>query len=171
MSFSSSSSSIAAETPTSTPSSYTSSGSSTSGSSYLDDQSSIISQEHSSNYYLVDLATIASSASNTNVNLNYINLNFESNNSQEPESDMNAEPEYKKVKLTHVKQAMSESSSKISSFISNKKLEDRIGSILCCTVCLDLPQSAIYQVNLSIHFFGKIFWSKLSKAIEHVFKP
>jgi len=29
----------------------------------------------------------------------------------------------------------------------HKKLEERIGGILCCTVCLDLPQTVIYQCN------------------------
>lgn len=30
------------------------------------------------------------------------------------------------------------------------KLENRLGGILCCAVCLDLPRSAIYQVSGSI---------------------
>lgn len=28
----------------------------------------------------------------------------------------------------------------------NEKLEHRLGGILCCAVCLDLPQAAVYQV-------------------------
>lgn len=31
-------------------------------------------------------------------------------------------------------------------YLVHKKLEERIGGILCCTVCLDLPKTAIYQV-------------------------
>lgn len=27
------------------------------------------------------------------------------------------------------------------------KLEQRLGGILCCAVCLDLPRSAVYQVS------------------------
>lgn len=27
------------------------------------------------------------------------------------------------------------------------KLENRLGSVLCCAVCLDLPKTAMYQVN------------------------
>lgn len=27
------------------------------------------------------------------------------------------------------------------------KLEDRLGGILCCAVCLDLPRAAVYQVS------------------------
>lgn len=30
------------------------------------------------------------------------------------------------------------------------KLEDRLGGILCCAVCLDLPKAAVYQVNCDI---------------------
>lgn len=32
-----------------------------------------------------------------------------------------------------------------------EKLEARLGGILCCAVCLDLPRTAMYQVKLSIH--------------------
>lgn len=32
-------------------------------------------------------------------------------------------------------------------YMVHKKLEERIGGILCCTVCLDLPKTAIYQVS------------------------
>ena len=79
------------------------------------------------------------------------------------------EPEHKKVKLAHFhyyhqsqlfadnyKQANMHMSSKLMStpnsmsnniYMVHKKLEERIGGILCCTVCLDLPQTVIYQVN------------------------
>lgn len=30
---------------------------------------------------------------------------------------------------------------------SSDKLETRLGQLLCCAVCLDLPHSAIYQVG------------------------
>ena len=79
------------------------------------------------------------------------------------------EPELKKVKLAHfhyyqnqlfadsLKQANLQISSKLMSssaassmsnniYMVHKKLEERIGGILCCTVCLDLPQTVIYQV-------------------------
>lgn len=29
------------------------------------------------------------------------------------------------------------------------RLEERLGSILCCAVCLDLPRAAVYQVSFS----------------------
>ena len=80
------------------------------------------------------------------------------------------EPELKKVKLAHFtffqNQLFADSLAKQqhaaanmlsppgytsaatsnSIYIAHKKLEERIGGILCCTVCLDLPQTAIYQV-------------------------
>lgn len=34
------------------------------------------------------------------------------------------------------------------------KLEARLGGILCCAVCLDLPRSAVYQVSLSVSLFS-----------------
>lgn len=30
---------------------------------------------------------------------------------------------------------------------TEQKLEHRLGGILCCAVCLDLPRSAVYQVS------------------------
>lgn len=30
-----------------------------------------------------------------------------------------------------------------------EKLESRLGSVLCCAVCLDLPKTAMYQVSTS----------------------
>ena len=32
------------------------------------------------------------------------------------------------------------------------KLEQRLGGILCCAVCLDLPKSAVYQASINFHF-------------------
>lgn len=78
------------------------------------------------------------------------------------------EPEFKKAKLTvnflqhslenkanmlfgpacypnTSDQSSSSLSNNNSVYIAHKKLEERIGGILCCTVCLDLPAAAIYQ--------------------------
>lgn len=49
------------------------------------------------------------------------------------------EPEKKRVRLT----SQSPSPDTVAKF----KLEDRLGGILCCAVCLDLPKAAVYQVN------------------------
>jgi hypothetical protein len=54
------------------------------------------------------------------------------------------EPEAKKQKLdTSVKKKL-------------EKLESRLGSVLCCAVCLDLPKTAMYQVSTSNSFISHI---------------
>lgn len=92
------------------------------------------------------------------------------------------EPELKKVKLSHfhsyyqnqlfndsLKQAnLQHMSSKLMSssaassmsnniYMVHKKLEERIGGILCCTVCLDLPQTVIYQVLIKLIINNHIY--------------
>lgn len=46
------------------------------------------------------------------------------------------EPDKKRRKVTRADGSKSE-----------QKLEHRLGGILCCAVCLDLPRSAVYQVS------------------------
>lgn len=43
-----------------------------------------------------------------------------------------------------------------------EKLESRLGGILCCAVCLDLPRAAMYQVSAIQfpHFFGCVWVPK-----------
>jgi len=53
---------------------------------------------------------------------------------KEDKSDEFEEPEKKKIKLEGVEALKKE-----------EKLEQRLGGILCCAVCLDLPRTAIYQ--------------------------
>ncbi|KAG5842221.1 hypothetical protein ANANG_G00175350 [Anguilla anguilla] len=40
------------------------------------------------------------------------------------------------------------------------KLEERLYSVLCCTVCLDLPKASVYQVNceFGFHMFGALIF-------------
>lgn len=65
---------------------------------------------------------------------------------QQAETDNNNmqnfdEPEAKKQKLdTSVKKKL-------------EKLESRLGSVLCCAVCLDLPKTAMYQVSTTSNSF------------------
>lgn len=59
----------------------------------------------------------------------------ESNEADVKEVDEIKEPDNKKIKLT---------TSEKDTF--SEKLEHRLGGILCCAVCLDLPKTAIYQV-------------------------
>ncbi|RNA28955.1 cysteine and histidine-rich 1 [Brachionus plicatilis] len=62
------------------------------------------------------------------------------------------EPQFKKVKLekSEIDDQLNKNSAHFATsghFYTTKKLEDRIGGILCCTVCLDLPQASIYQCS------------------------
>lgn len=75
-----------------------------------------------------------------NTNNNNTNRNTDSNTTA---SD---EPEAKRKKL---EPTASPSTSQLS-----EKLESRLGGILCCAVCLDLPKTAMYQVRVecqSVH--------------------
>lgn len=49
------------------------------------------------------------------------------------------EPESKRRKVS--------TSTKNSEPKTSDKLEQRLGGILCCAVCLDLPRAAVYQVS------------------------
>ena len=42
---------------------------------------------------------------------------------------------------------------------ADERLETRLGGILCCSVCLDLPSSAVYQVSF---FLDKVVLNLLS---------
>lgn len=60
-----------------------------------------------------------------------------SSSSQQSLIDINGEPDVKRQKLD------------TSSLAKVKKLDlpSRLGGILCCAVCLDLPKAAMYQVS------------------------
>ena len=45
------------------------------------------------------------------------------------------------------KQRKEEAFSEKNKSTANERLEARLGGILCCSVCLDLPSSAVYQVS------------------------
>lgn len=59
-------------------------------------------------------------------------------------SDEFLEPDCKKRKLSQKKDA------------KKFELEDRLGGILCCAVCLDLPKTAVYQVSFAYFFLLRI---------------
>lgn len=64
------------------------------------------------------------------------------------------EPEKKRQKLD------TSSPSKVKKL---EKLESRLGGILCCAVCLDLPRAAMYQVS-AFQFpfsFGRELWLRV----------
>lgn len=97
------------------------------------------------------------------------NLDAAASNLLLPSSDTGAligEPELKKVKLTHYQLNSSNNNGNLKAndlltasnyflndaslhnfLMAHKKLEERLGGILCCTVCLDLPTTAIFQVD------------------------
>lgn len=56
-----------------------------------------------------------------------------------PDDTPSPEPEAKRKKLDP---AVASTSG------TNEKLELRLGGILCCAVCLDLPKTAMYQVGI-----------------------
>lgn len=80
---------------------------------------------------------INQSASNNN------NLNNDSS------SAGNDEPEAKRKKT--------ESTPLPSTSQTSEKLESRLGGILCCAVCLDLPKTAMYQVRVERNVRTPIF--------------
>ena len=41
----------------------------------------------------------------------------------------------------------------------DERLETRLGGILCCSVCLDLPSSAVYQVSKFLY----LYWNNTLK--------
>lgn len=65
-------------------------------------------------------------------------ISVPSSSSQQSADDVSAdEPEKKRPKLdSHPMKAK-----------KLEKLENRLGGILCCAVCLDLPKAAMYQVS------------------------
>lgn len=56
-----------------------------------------------------------------------------------PDDSICPEPESKRKKIE---------SAEASTSGINEKLEQRLGGILCCAVCLDLPKTAMYQVGI-----------------------
>ncbi|TMW54201.1 hypothetical protein DOY81_000700 [Sarcophaga bullata] len=94
--------------------------------------------------------TTSLAPSNQNSNDNNGSANNSSNNSTStttttittPTTTADAnEPLSKKQKLDHP----STSSSLTVQSAAYEKLESRLGGILCCAVCLDLPKTAMYQ--------------------------
>lgn len=48
---------------------------------------------------------------------------------------------------------------------TEQKLEHRLGGILCCAVCLDLPKAAVYQVSLYISFVFIMFYLNIIRQV------
>lgn len=74
------------------------------------------------------------------INQSASNNNNNANLSPDLGSAENDEPEAKRKKT--------DSTLLPSTSQTSEKLESRLGGILCCAVCLDLPKTAMYQVRL-----------------------
>lgn len=64
--------------------------------------------------------------------------------------DLCSEPEMKKAKMDHSVGGLglhSGGNQSTGRTQREEKLESRLGGILCCAVCLDLPKTAMYQVS------------------------
>lgn len=87
------------------------------------------------------LSVGTSAASDAMESISLISVNSNNNNSSNlmiNKAEDSDEPEKKRKKYDHPPS------------LKNKKvekLEFRLGGILCCAVCLDLPRSAMYQVR------------------------
>lgn len=91
-------------------------------------------------------ATATTNTSSTTLIVAPSHNNNNSSNNQEQENTADTdEPEPKRKKL--------DTKPKLSSKLV-EKLEARLGGILCCAVCLDLPRTAMYQV---IEYFLLLF--------------
>ncbi|CAF0714903.1 unnamed protein product [Brachionus calyciflorus] len=79
-----------------------------------------------------------------------LDFNMSSEISNPPTSSSLSSPDetqYKKVKLENFEENETKKLKSTHNSYTTKKLEDRIGGILCCTVCLDLPFASIYQCS------------------------
>lgn len=53
---------------------------------------------------------------------------------------------------------------------AKNKLEERLGGILCCAVCLDLPKAAVYQVSGNpLPFSVYLYVMQLRRRTQTVF--
>lgn len=71
-----------------------------------------------------------------------------------------SEPEIKKRKLSNEPDSKPD------------KLELRLGGILCCAVCLDLPRAAIYQVSFNIQqaYFTSVIYDSPNLLFQNKLK-
>lgn len=69
-----------------------------------------------------------------------------------------SEPEIKKRKLSNEPDSKPD------------KLELRLGGILCCAVCLDLPRAAIYQVSFNIQCFTSVIYDRPNLLFQNKLK-
>jgi hypothetical protein len=76
------------------------------------------------------------------------------------------EPELKKIKLSDDSEKKSSTTTPKKSKEIVEKLENRLGGILCCAVCLDLPKTAMYQVITTTDTFLILWVFFISKPVS-----
>ena len=91
-----------------------------------------------------------------------------SNSSSSPKRPLEKESSKSSKRLKKSSGAASGSSLITSAPGTGSKLEQRLGGILCCAVCLDLPKSSVYQVCCTLFYFyyylfslAKLFGTKV----------
>lgn len=88
----------------------------------------------------VDTASSQSNPRPPPINQSASNNNNNANLSTDSNTAGNDEPE--------IKRKRTEPTAIPSTSQTSEKLESRLGGILCCAVCLDLPKTAMYQVRV-----------------------
>lgn len=91
----------------------------------------------------IDTASSQSNPRPPPINQSASNNNNNSNMSTDSSTVRSDEPEAKRKKT--------ESTPFPSTSQTSEKLESRLGGILCCAVCLDLPKTAMYQVRIELN--------------------
>lgn len=79
--------------------------------------------------------------------------NSSSSNSSSSPTKRPLEKESAKSSKRLKKSAGTSGSSFMTTVGTGSKLEQRLGGILCCAVCLDLPKSSVYQVCFILFYF------------------
>lgn len=92
----------------------------------------------------MDIDTVSSQSHPRPPPINQSSMNPTNSNDISP-SPLIDEPETKRRKTEPLAQP--------STSLTNEKLESRLGGILCCAVCLDLPKTAMYQVRRTRYEF------------------
>lgn len=86
-------------------------------------------------------------------------INQSANNNNSTTNDTaDDEPEHKRKKIDSTVQP--------STSQTNEKLESRLGGILCCAVCLDLPKTAMYQVCRTKKNFVHVLQNQKKKTFQ-----
>ena len=108
----------------------------------------------------VDTASSQSNPRPPPINQSASNNNNNANLSTDSSSAGTDEPEAKRKKT--------ESTPIPSTSQTSEKLESRLGGILCCAVCLDLPKTAMYQVRVetNVHEPFQVYEQRITNSLR-----